>query len=108
MTSDTKNSDRERARKRNQRLAKRVTRWARWRLGFVLLFLAAAFVTSYYLTPVVSIPLFGFSILFFVWYFDATEEARDIRKRDWNGLLLRGTREELKKSSPTLVRGRPK
>jgi len=103
-TATDQNRRIEAAARLNFALARRVDRWKRVRLGIASLLFAAGVVTSFLGTNAIfAAPFFVGAFISILLYLDARDQAKEVRKRNWNsptpqiGRLSAARRQEAKR-----------
>lgn len=87
MTDQTVDADQQRASERNLQLARRVLRWSRLRLALTLMFVIVGGVVAVASGSfLASFPFFALGVLFLILFLDASEQVREIRRRNWKSL----------------------
>ena len=87
MTDQTVDADQQRASERNLQLARRVLRWSRLRLALTLMFVIVGGVVAVASGSfLAAFPFFAMGVLFLILFLDASEQVREIRRRNWKTL----------------------
>ena len=103
MTDQAIDADQQRARERNLQLARRILRWSRLRLALTLMFVIVGGVVAVASGSfLAAFPFFAMGVLFLILFLDASEQVREIRRRNWK--TLRPARQH---ASPAGAAGSP-
>ena len=87
MTDQAIDADQQRARERNLQLARRILRWSRLRLALTLMFVIVGGVVAVASGSfLAAFPFFAMGVLFLILFLDASEQVREIRRRNWKTL----------------------